>query len=226
MIKATGGKGKVAILLGASGNNVTTDRTKGFVDEIAGQRAGHRDRRRSRPASSPASKGQQVMEQLIQSKPDITAVYAENDEMGARRGHRAEGRRQGAGQGRQDRVDRRHAQRRAADRRRQLQRRRRVQPALRSARVRDARRSSGTGRRDRRRPCDHRQRIVRHGRTPRREARRTPTDAGHASVLAGDIGTARRFARRSRRSRDVDLHAAARARSTRWSARTAPASPR
>jgi ribose transport system substrate-binding protein len=26
-------------------------------------------------------KGQQVMEQLIQSKPDITAVYAENDEM-------------------------------------------------------------------------------------------------------------------------------------------------
>ncbi|MFD8956084.1 substrate-binding domain-containing protein, partial [Streptomyces anulatus] len=27
-------------------------------------------------------KGQQVMEQLIQSKPDITAVYAENDEMG------------------------------------------------------------------------------------------------------------------------------------------------
>lgn len=81
MIKATDGKGKVAILLGASGNNVTTDRTKGFVDrvkekapglEIVAQQTGEFAR----------DKGQQVMEQLIQSKPGITAVYAENDEMG------------------------------------------------------------------------------------------------------------------------------------------------
>ncbi|MEU0885714.1 ABC transporter substrate-binding protein [Lentzea sp. NPDC005914] len=79
MIKATGGSGKVAILLGASGNNVTVDRTKGFKDGIAGsglqvvaEQTGEFDR----------SKGQVVMEQLIQSNPDITAVYAENDEMG------------------------------------------------------------------------------------------------------------------------------------------------
>jgi ABC-type sugar transport system substrate-binding protein len=80
MIRATGGTGKVAILLGASGNNVTTDRTKGFKDGIAGtsglsvvaEQTGEFDR----------SKGQAVMEQLIQSHPDITAVYAENDEMG------------------------------------------------------------------------------------------------------------------------------------------------
>ncbi len=79
MIKATGGSGKVAILLGASGNNVTVDRTKGFKDGIAGsglhvvaEQTGEFDR----------SKGQAVMEQLIQSNPDITAVYAENDEMG------------------------------------------------------------------------------------------------------------------------------------------------
>ncbi|MFE5514749.1 ABC transporter substrate-binding protein [Streptomyces sp. NPDC056529] len=80
MVKATGGKGKVAILLGSSGNSVTTDRTKGFVDqvkatapglEIVAQQTGEFAR----------DKGQQVMEQLIQSKPDITAVYAENDEM-------------------------------------------------------------------------------------------------------------------------------------------------
>ncbi|MFJ5775220.1 ABC transporter substrate-binding protein [Streptomyces sp. NPDC093094] len=80
MIEATGGKGKVAILLGSSGNSVTTDRTKGFVDqvkaaapglEIVAQQTGEFAR----------DKGQQVMEQLIQSKPDITAVYAENDEM-------------------------------------------------------------------------------------------------------------------------------------------------
>jgi galactofuranose transport system substrate-binding protein len=79
MIKATGGSGKVAILLGASGNNVTVDRTKGFKDGIASsglqvvaEQTGEFDR----------SKGQAVMEQLIQSNPGITAVYAENDEMG------------------------------------------------------------------------------------------------------------------------------------------------
>ncbi|MFD8496959.1 ABC transporter substrate-binding protein [Amycolatopsis sp. NPDC059657] len=80
MIRVTGGTGKVAILLGSSGNNVTTDRTKGFTDQLASakglaivaQQTGEFDR----------SKGQAVMEQLIQSHPDITAVYAENDEMG------------------------------------------------------------------------------------------------------------------------------------------------
>ncbi|SDY96540.1 ribose transport system substrate-binding protein [Amycolatopsis xylanica] len=80
MIRVTGGTGKVAILLGSSGNNVTTDRTKGFTDQLASatglsivaQQTGEFDR----------SKGQAVMEQLIQSHPDLTAVYAENDEMG------------------------------------------------------------------------------------------------------------------------------------------------
>jgi ABC-type sugar transport system substrate-binding protein len=80
MVRVTGGAGKVAILLGSSGNNVTTDRTKGFKDGIASakglsvvaEQTGDFDR----------SKGQTVMEQLIQSNPDITAVYAENDEMG------------------------------------------------------------------------------------------------------------------------------------------------
>jgi ribose transport system substrate-binding protein len=78
MAEVTGGTGKVAILLGSSGNNVTTDRTKGFKDnlpaglEVVAEQTGEFDR----------SKGQAVMEQLIQSNPDITAVYAENDEMG------------------------------------------------------------------------------------------------------------------------------------------------
>lgn len=80
LAKSTGGTGKVAILLGSSGNNVTTDRTKGFKDELAktpgltvvAEQTGEFDR----------SKGQAVMEQLIQSHPDLTAVYAENDEMG------------------------------------------------------------------------------------------------------------------------------------------------
>jgi len=70
----------VAILLGSSGNNVTTDRTDGFVDElekiapdieIVAQQTGEFAR----------DKGQQVMEQIIQAQPDINGVYAENDEM-------------------------------------------------------------------------------------------------------------------------------------------------
>ncbi|MET7645206.1 ABC transporter substrate-binding protein [Streptomyces sp. NPDC005426] len=81
MIKATGGKGKVAILLGASGNNVTTDRTKGFVDQLKAQAPGL-EIVAQQTGEFARDKGQQVMEQLIQSKPDITAVYAENDEMG------------------------------------------------------------------------------------------------------------------------------------------------
>jgi galactofuranose transport system substrate-binding protein len=79
MIKATGGNGKVAILLGSSGNNVTTDRTNGFVDQlktapglqIVAQQTGEFAR----------DKGQAVMEQWLSSNKDITAVYAENDEM-------------------------------------------------------------------------------------------------------------------------------------------------
>jgi ribose transport system substrate-binding protein len=81
MIKVTGGKGKVAILLGASGNNVTTDRTKGFVDQIKAKAPGL-EIVAQQTGEFARDKGQQVMEQLIQSKPEITAVYAENDEMG------------------------------------------------------------------------------------------------------------------------------------------------
>ncbi|WP_327270384.1 ABC transporter substrate-binding protein [Streptomyces sp. NBC_01218] len=81
MIEATGGKGKVAILLGASGNNVTTDRTKGFVDQLAAE-APEMEIVAQQTGEFARDKGQQVMEQLIQSKPGITAVYAENDEMG------------------------------------------------------------------------------------------------------------------------------------------------
>jgi ribose transport system substrate-binding protein len=81
LAKSTGGKGNIAILLGSSGNNVTTDRTNGFLTEIktaapdmkvVAQQTGDFAR----------DKGQSVMETLLQAHPDITAVYAENDEMG------------------------------------------------------------------------------------------------------------------------------------------------
>lgn len=81
MVKATGGKGQIVILLGSSGNNVTTDRTKGFVDQIAATAPGIKVVAQQ-TGEFARDKGQQVMEQLIQAHPDITGVYAENDEMG------------------------------------------------------------------------------------------------------------------------------------------------
>jgi len=78
---ALGGKGNVVILLGSSGNGVTTDRTSGFVDQmkakypgvtISKQQTGDFDR----------AKGQAVASQLLQADPTITGFYAENDEMG------------------------------------------------------------------------------------------------------------------------------------------------
>jgi ribose transport system substrate-binding protein len=81
LVTATGGTGKVAILLGSSGNNVTTDRTSGFVDELKAKAPGM-EIVAQQTGEFARDKGQQVMEQLIQSKPEITAVYAENDEMG------------------------------------------------------------------------------------------------------------------------------------------------
>ncbi|RAJ68846.1 ribose transport system substrate-binding protein [Streptomyces sp. Amel2xB2] len=81
MIKATGGKGEVAVLLGAPGNNVTTERTKGFRDRVK-QKAPGLKIVFQQTGEFAREKGQQVTEQLIQSKPDIDGIYAENDEMG------------------------------------------------------------------------------------------------------------------------------------------------
>jgi ribose transport system substrate-binding protein len=80
MIKALDGKGTVAILLGAAGNNVTTERTKGFKDQIKAKAPGIQVTF-EQTGEFAREKGQQVTEQLVQSHPDIDAVYAENDEM-------------------------------------------------------------------------------------------------------------------------------------------------
>lgn len=77
---ATGKKAQVAILSGTPGNNVTTDRTKGFQDRI---RSTYPDVKvvASQTANFDQTDGQKVMEQLLQAHPGINAVYAENDEM-------------------------------------------------------------------------------------------------------------------------------------------------
>ncbi|MGC2999567.1 ABC transporter substrate-binding protein [Streptomyces sp. G35A] len=81
MIEATGGRGEVAILLGSAGNNVTTERTKGFKERIA-EKAPDLKVVFEQTGDFAREKGQQVTEQLIQSKPGIKGIYAENDEMG------------------------------------------------------------------------------------------------------------------------------------------------
>ncbi|MFD9880717.1 ABC transporter substrate-binding protein [Streptomyces alboflavus] len=81
MIEATGGKGEIAILLGAAGNNVTTDRTKGFQERLK-DKAPDLKVVFKQTGEFAREKGQQVTEQLIQSKPGIDGIYAENDEMG------------------------------------------------------------------------------------------------------------------------------------------------
>jgi ribose transport system substrate-binding protein len=81
MIEATGGKGEVAILLGSAGNNVTTERTQGFKERIA-EKAPDLKVVFEQTGDFAREKGQQVTEQLIQSKPGIKGIYAENDEMG------------------------------------------------------------------------------------------------------------------------------------------------
>jgi galactofuranose transport system substrate-binding protein len=80
MIAATGDTGKVAILLGASGVNVTVDRTKGFKDQLAATGSGL-EVVAEQTADFTREKGRTVTEQLISANPDITAIYAENDEM-------------------------------------------------------------------------------------------------------------------------------------------------
>jgi ribose transport system substrate-binding protein len=80
MIKATGDQGSVAILLGASGVNVTVDRTKGFKDQLIAKKSNLKIVA-EQTGDFTREKGQKVTEQLISANPDITAIYAENDEM-------------------------------------------------------------------------------------------------------------------------------------------------
>ena len=96
MAKVTGGNGKVAILLGSSGNNVTTDRTSGFKDYLKASAPGLQIVA-EQTGDFAREKGQQVTEQLLQANPGITAIYAQNDEMalGAVTAVRSSGRKPG-----------------------------------------------------------------------------------------------------------------------------------
>jgi len=77
---ATNGTGDVAILEGTSGNNVAVDRTSGFKSELAAKYPNMKVVA-DQTANFDETTGQKVMEQMLQSNPSISAVYAENDEM-------------------------------------------------------------------------------------------------------------------------------------------------
>ena len=82
MIAATGGKANLAILLGATGVNVTTDRTNGFLDELKAKNATGIKIINETTADFTREKGQSVTETLLSRYPQLNAIYAENDEEG------------------------------------------------------------------------------------------------------------------------------------------------
>jgi ABC-type sugar transport system substrate-binding protein len=82
MIQATGGKANLLILLGATGVNVTDDRTNGFLDELKAKNATGIKIVAKQTADFTREKGQSVTETEIKAHPEINAIYAENDEEG------------------------------------------------------------------------------------------------------------------------------------------------
>jgi galactofuranose transport system substrate-binding protein len=79
LAKLTDEEANVAVLEGVPGASVTIDRTEGFEDAL--EEYSDMEIVASQTANFLRAEGQQVMEQLIQSNPDINAVYGQNDEM-------------------------------------------------------------------------------------------------------------------------------------------------
>jgi ABC-type sugar transport system substrate-binding protein len=79
LIKTTGGKGTVVELEGTTGSSPANDRKKGF-DDVVKKQAGMKIVA-SQSGDFARDKGRQVMQTLLQAHPDVTAVYAHNDEM-------------------------------------------------------------------------------------------------------------------------------------------------
>lgn len=77
---ATGDNCNLAVLLGAAGVNVTTDRQAGFEEQMAAK--GSKMKVIAKQAADyERAKGQTVTAQLIQANPEINCIYAHNDEM-------------------------------------------------------------------------------------------------------------------------------------------------
>lgn len=79
LAKATNGKATIVELEGTTGSSPANDRKKGFDDEIK-KHPGMKIVA-SQSGDFARDKGRQVMQTLLQAHPDVTAVYAHNDEM-------------------------------------------------------------------------------------------------------------------------------------------------
>lgn len=78
LIEKLGGEGNIVELEGIAGSSATRDRGKGFEDGI---KESNFNLVAKQSADFDRTKGLSVMENIIQSKSDISAVFAQNDEM-------------------------------------------------------------------------------------------------------------------------------------------------
>ena len=90
LVEATGGNAKIIQLEGTTGSDPAIDRQTGFEEYLAGLYKGTPTAEgalsgmeiiASQTGDFQRDKGRTVMQTLLQSNPDVTAVYAHNDEM-------------------------------------------------------------------------------------------------------------------------------------------------
>lgn len=90
LVEATGGEAKIIQLEGTTGSDPAIDRQKGFEDYLAGTFQGTPTAAGAHPGMEIIASqtgdfqrdlGREVMQTLLQAHPDVTAVYAHNDEM-------------------------------------------------------------------------------------------------------------------------------------------------
>ena len=79
LVENSGGTETIVELEGTTGSSPANDRKKGFDDVIAEQQG--MEIVASQSGDFARDKGRRVMETLLQSHPDLTVVYAHNDEM-------------------------------------------------------------------------------------------------------------------------------------------------
>lgn len=79
LVKALGGKGKVAVLEGISGHESSVARVSGFTDKA--KELGGVEIVASQPADWDQEKGYTVFQNILQANPDIVGLFAANDMM-------------------------------------------------------------------------------------------------------------------------------------------------
>ncbi|MGC5324318.1 ribose ABC transporter substrate-binding protein RbsB [Brevibacillus sp. SYSU BS000544] len=79
ILQAIGGKGNIVELQGIAGTSAARDRGQGFHTAVDGKEGVKVVA--SQPADFDRAKGLSVMENILQSNPDVQAVFAHNDEM-------------------------------------------------------------------------------------------------------------------------------------------------